>query len=292
MGRPKYFRLMIMAAFGVLAASCEPKPDKPFQPFPTGRGWVDTSRPNCGAGYAAFETYAKQHASGLSGYEAVQPTTAADPTKPTLWAKVKVYALEGSGDLYIFTRFGHPAHPAVLIKSLVMTTEGASWSVVGCPWGPRVDYRRFATASRMLSDGFMGEIEQRPPPFDKVAYPLGQSPAENEQVHVQDAAEVVGAVADRALALKSDQRFMTTLHAFTKRDNGMAALNLTWISEPPAGADRYAIIDAARVSYQSNEGPRATAAWCGGPDGKRTPGFCARVVEETASWRRYWAESE
>ena len=285
MGRLKYFRLMFVVAFSLLATSCEPKQDKPFQPFPTGSGWVDMSRPNCGAGYAAFETYAKRHAWGLSGYEAVQPTTAAtDPTRPTLWAKVKVYALEGSGELYIFTRFGHPAHPAVLIKSLVMTTEGASWSVVGCPWGPRHGYQRFATASRMLSDGFMGEIEQRPSPFDKVTYPLGQSSEENEEVHVRTAAQVIGAVADRAVALKADQRFMTTLYAFTKLDNGMAALNLTWINEPASGADRYAIIDAARVSYQSNEGPRATEAWCGGPDGKRTPGFCATAAKETAFW--------
>lgn len=291
MARLNNFRLIPVVVLSLLAMSCEPKRDTSFQPFPTGRGWTDTSRPNCGAGYAAFETYARKYAWGLSGYEAMQPTVVDNSTEPTLWAKVKVYSVESRGDLYIFTRFGHPAHPAVLIKSLVMASEGASWSVVGCPWGSRRAYRRFAVASRMLSDAFMNEIEAHPPPFEKVTYPLGQSPEENEEVHVEQAAQMIGAMADRALALKLDQRFMTTLYAFTKREGGMPALNLTWAKEPPSGADRFAIIDAAILSYQSIEGPRATTAWCSGPDGKRTPRFCAAAAIETKAWSEYWASA-
>lgn len=284
MARLNNFRLIPVVVLSLLAMSCEPKRDKPFQPFPTGRGWTDTSRPNCGAGYAAFETYARKYAWGLSGYEAMQPTVVEDSTKPTLWAKVKVYAVQASGDLYIFTRFGHPAHPAVLIKSVVITSEGVSWDVVGCPWGARGAYRRFAGASQALTDGFMAEIEAHPSPLGKVTYPLGQSPEENEEVHVETAAQMIGAMADRALALKSDQRFMNTLYAFTKLEGGMGVLYLTWAKEPPSGADRYAIIDAAIVDYQSNQGPRATAAWCNGPDGKRTPRFCAAAAAETKRW--------
>jgi len=284
MARLNNFRLIPVVVLSLLAVSCEPKHDKPFQPFPTGRGWTDTSRPNCGAGYAAFETYAQKYAWGLSGYEAMQPTVVEDSTKPTLWAKVKVYSLQGSGNLYIFTRFGHPAHPAVLIKSLSMDSEGPTWSVVGCPWGARRAYRRFAGASQALTDGFMAEIEAHPSPLGKVAYPLGQSPEENEEVHVETAAQMIGAMADRALALKSDQRFMNTLYAFTKLEGGMGVLYLTWAKEPPSSADRYAIIDAAIVDYQSNQGPRATAAWCGGPDGKRTPRFCTAAAAETKRW--------
>jgi hypothetical protein len=264
---------------GLLAAGCKPTGSKPFEPYPQGRGFVDTTRPNCSAGYKAFLDYAKASPSADSGWERLQPTEPGTPLTPTVWAKVLVYAVEGENRIYVFTVRGHPAHPAVIIKSTHVGGEGISWSVNGCGWGDHNSYLQFETASKVLSDQFREETGGGPWPDAKIA------PGHVDLTEVRaEPSDMVAKIAERAAGLNAVGRPATHIIALRPKAYYPPAISFDWLETPLSSASKYDLMESSIVDYTSDEGAAAMAAWCRGSEGARTPKLCASAKERTATW--------
>jgi hypothetical protein len=178
MGSSLFSSIVALCALSLIAG-CKPAPKPAFEPYGRALGGVDTTNPNCAARYNAFLDYAKAHSRERSGYDVLQ---AAEPSTTlsgvsTVWAKVKVYPVDGEDRLYVFTQPGHPAHPAVLIKSTFVNTEGMHQQVNGCAWGDHKAYARFLTAAQISAAWFQEEIRSYPMPGADIP-PSQRDPAE------------------------------------------------------------------------------------------------------------------
>lgn len=286
MGR--HFRIGRWAALSAVAllAACKPSPDKPFEPYPREGNLVHASTPNCHRGYKAFRKYAESR-SGEGAWTAYQPTFA-EPSRPTRWAKVSVVQVEGEQSVYTFTQPGHPAHPALVIKSIALTSEGASWMVAGCGWGDRRAYHAMQEASRRQAAAFEEAVTAHSAPPDELYVP-GQDP-EDERIRAPKD-KLVSAVADRAYKLHMSGRELETQYSFTPEDRYLSAASFTWLETPAPLDDRLRILDQAIVSLSTKAGTEAVVGWCAGPDGARTPRFCAKARENNG-WSDDWAQAE
>ncbi len=269
-------------ALGLLVAGCKPSSPEAFEPYARTRGYVDLTRPVCAAGYNAFLRHADAHPgemAGPDGHEVVQPVEPGDPFSPTVWAKVKLYGVDGENRLYIFTTPGHPAHPAVILKDRIVAVHGPWWSINGCGWGDQQAYQAFEGTVRMLARDFEWQAKQSPPPDARMV--AGHEDLTDVRAPMP---LVVGKVADRAVGLLEVGRPATRINGLTPAGDLPPALNFVWLDPVKPGLDRYAMLEASRVDYASDEGASAMAAWCGGVEGRKTPKLCAQARKVTAMW--------
>jgi len=286
MGR--HFRIGRWAALSAVAllAACKPAPEKPFEPYFVGKGYIDTTNPNCHLGYKAFHKHAmaKAHA----GWDVLQPAAGSGQMGVrTLWAKVEVFEPPAEGRLYVFTLPGHPAHPAVLMKNTSISSEGVSWYVNGCGWGDRKAFIRFRSASQALSDAFEAEVKQYPWPED-ASYATGQAP-DDERIHAPKD-QLVSTVADQAHELRLSGRELSALYAIASGDQreDETTATFTWLEHPRLLADRFQILDLALVDIRTQAGSDAVLSWCSGPEGPRTPKFCRSARARNSEWSHKW----
>lgn len=281
MGSSLFSSIVALCALS-LVAGCKPAPKSVFEPYGRVQGAVDTTSPNCAARYNAFLDYAKARSRNQPGYEALQAAEPSNdlPDASTVWAKVAVYPVDGEDRIYVFTQPGHPAHPAVLIKSTFVNSEGMHQQVNGCAWGDHKAYVRFLTAAQISAAWFQEEIRGNPMPGADIP-PSQRDPAE---VRVAGPAELVMKVAERAWLMNRAGQPPSTIYVWTAKDALMSAAHFTWLEPPSPSADRYALMDAAIVDFTTDEGAEALASWCGGPDASRTPRLCERAKARTAQW--------
>lgn len=267
-----------LCALGLITG-CKPASQTAFEPFVKTGGYVDAGRPACAARYRAFLDYAKSHGSGR-GYETLQATELGHGNASTVWAKVAVYPVAGEDRLYVFTLPGHPAHPAVLIKSTYVNSEGMHQVVNGCAWGEQEAFTRFLTAAQVSAAWFQKEIRQGPMPGDVVP----QSQRDPGEVRVAKADDLVAKVAERAWLMNRAGQPPSTIYAKTGADPLMAAATFIWLETPSPSADRDTLVDAAVIDFHTDDGAKALASWCGGANGGRTPQLCKRAKQRAAEW--------
>jgi hypothetical protein len=271
--------VVCVATVGLLGSACKPTSSKRFEPYPREQGYIDASRPNCPAGYKAFLDYAKAGIGSKEGYETLQPTEPGGSFDRTVWAKVVVYAVEGENRIYVFTTQGHPAHPAVVIKSTYVNSEGVFWGVNGCSWGDRTAYLQFEAASQVLARQYRHETEQHPPPDAQIT----TAHVDLTEVFAEPA-DMVSKVAERAAGLNAVGRPATHIIALRPKAYYPPAITFDWLEAPPPSASKYEIMEASYVDYTNDDGAAAMAAWCGGREATRTPKLCAKAQERTATW--------
>ena len=120
------------------------------------------ARVDCAPGYPAHLAHAKQ--ATLKDWRGVERDHPAEPgsgDNPLVYGPVWIFGSEAERRVYIFTRPGHPAHPAMVAKDVMIDPEGgANLAVRGCGWGDKQQYARFEAAQRALAEAFHLDISR------------------------------------------------------------------------------------------------------------------------------------